>query len=107
MAVRLEWPLPHVDAERVIGQVIHVDHYGNLITNLERTRWAAVLAQSDVVLGGHGPIPLVRTYGDAAPGTLVSLFGSTDRLEIATVGGSAAAALQASSGTEVHVVRRA
>lgn len=106
-AVRLDWPLPRVHADRVVGEVIHVDHYGNLITNLERTPWAPLLAQAEIVVDGRGPIPLVRTYGDAAPGTLVCLFGSTDRLEIATVGGSAAATVGAARGAEVHVVRRA
>ena len=49
-------------------------------------------------------VPRVRTYGDAEPGTPVALIGSSGRLEVAVVQGSAAVHLLAGVGTAVEVV---
>ncbi len=43
------------------------------------------------------------TYGDAAPGQTVALFGSSDRLEIAVTHGNAAQRLGAQADTSVRV----
>lgn len=107
LSMRLDWPLPRVHTDRVVGQIVHVDHFGNLVTNLERSPWAPLLERADLWVAGHGPIRTVRTYGDAAANAVVALFGSTDRLEIAVVGGSAAATLRVTRGVEVHAVWRA
>ena len=50
---------------------------------------------------------VVSTYADAAAGEVCALFGSTDHLEIAANGASAAAALALARGAAVHVARRA
>ena len=104
LSVRLDWPLPRVHTDRVVGQIVHVDRFGNLVTNLERTPWAPLLEKADIWVAGHGPIRTVRTYGDAAPASVIALFGSTDRLEVAVAGGNAAATLNVARGAEVHVV---
>jgi S-adenosylmethionine hydrolase len=49
----------------------------------------------------------VSTYADAAPGELCAVFGSTDHLEIAANGSSAARELGLDRGAPVHVIRRA
>ena len=50
----------------------------------------------DIAIAGR-PVPrLVATYADVAAGELCALFGSSDHLEIAISGGSAAAAPRAS-----------
>lgn len=98
---RLAWSAPQVVADRVVGEVLHIDRFGNLITNIDRGCWQSNRPPADVWIGMHGPIPMVRTYGAAPAGTLVALFGSTDRLEVALVAGSAAEATGAHLGTEV------
>jgi S-adenosylmethionine hydrolase len=50
---------------------------------------------------------IVSTYADARPGELCALFGSSDRLEIAANGASAATQIAAGRGAAVHVGRRA
>jgi S-adenosylmethionine hydrolase len=49
---------------------------------------------------------VVSHYAGSSPGELCALFGSTDHLEIAANGGSAAAAIGAGRGTTVHVGRQ-
>lgn len=106
-AVRLTWPTARAVDGRVVGEVVHIDRFGNLITNIGRGQWQAELRRADVWLGAHGPIPVVRTYGDAPAGELVALFGSADRLEVALVSGHAASATGTTRGADVHVVPRA
>jgi S-adenosylmethionine hydrolase len=49
----------------------------------------------------------VSTYADVARGEICALFGSSDHLEIAANGESAAARLALGRGSPVHVSRRA
>jgi S-adenosylmethionine hydrolase len=50
---------------------------------------------------------VVSTYADATAGEICALFGSTDHLEVAANGASAAEALDLRRGAPVHVSRRA
>jgi len=103
--VMLDWPEVRLGPGRIEGSVLLVDSFGNLVTDLG----AEVLpgfpgaAQARVFCRGHLVTGLSRTYGDSAPGSLIALVGSSGRLELALVGGSAAAAIQASAGDRVMV----
>jgi len=103
--VRLESAAPQLDerAREWTGEVVFADHFGNLITNIPHALLAAPGEQPSIrVRVGDRPVTsVVRTYGEAAPGTLIALFSSTGMLEIAVVQGSAAQRLQASAGTPV------
>jgi S-adenosylmethionine hydrolase len=48
---------------------------------------------------------VVATYADIRPGEVCALFGSTDHLECAINGGSAAARLAVGRGAPVEVTR--
>ena len=92
------------------GEVIHVDRFGNLITNVRAEELGALAQANDFaclqVEIGSAHIPCIsRTYSDVPPGALVAYVGSTDRLEIGVRNGSAAQYLGASVGFPV-VVRR-
>ena len=58
-----------------------------------------------VRVGGETVVRRVATYGEAEPGVLVALIGSSGRLEIAIVNGSAAVRLGVEVGEPVEVVR--
>jgi hypothetical protein len=103
----LKWPTPVVTDEAVAGEVAHIDRFGNLITNIDRRIWPAILDIAEDQVGDNPPVRLVRTYADAFSGELVALFGSTDRLELAVTSGSAARQLGVRRGAPVHVTRRA
>ena len=95
---------PSVSAEHVQGVIITVDHFGNLITNIE----AAMLERFKhpvVRTGGH-EIALHRTYGDVRPGELLALVNSFGVLEIARAEQSACEALGLGRGAPVSVVER-
>jgi S-adenosylmethionine hydrolase len=80
------------------GEVIFVDDFGNLITNLP-----ADAARDWVEVGGQRVDRQVTTYGEAPPGTLVTLRCSMATLEIAVVEGSAAGRLDVAAGAAVRM----
>jgi S-adenosyl-L-methionine hydrolase (adenosine-forming) len=111
---RLEIPKPAVsinasqEVTTVAGEVLRVDRFGNLITNIDRRTFERVAVGAlDITVGGHPITKVVTTYADIGPDDLCALFGSTDHLEIAANGASAAARLSAGRGASVTVARRA
>ena len=84
-------PLPEPVREAggtVRGAVLHVDRFGNVVTNVP----AALVPPGAAVRCGRAVVTRrVRTYGEAPPGVPVMLEGSTGLLEIALDGEPAAA----------------
>ena len=101
-AVRLQLSRPQRTASGLRGQVIHIDHFGNLATDI---RVEHLQKSPDVIvsLGGVKVVGMVDTFGERPPGSLVALFGSTGNLIISVVNGSAADKLQAHIGDTVDV----
>ncbi len=77
----------------VTGEIVHIDGFGNLVTNIPRRLFAAVaperLTGATVTGAGYACRGLVGTDGAARAGGIVALFGSGDLLEFARVGGRA------------------
>lgn len=89
-------PVPKVMAGQLRGEVLWIDHFGNLVTNLE----ASLLSDTMTSVRVHGDslIPRVRCYADVAVGQPLALIGSSGRLEIAIRNGSAATTFSAQVG---------
>jgi hypothetical protein len=104
---QLDIPRPVVDEGRIEGQVVRVDRFGNLITNIDRRTFEKLGGPVDIRVGPHPVSRVVTTYADAAAGEVCALFGSTDHLEVSANSASAADALDLSRGAAVHVARRA
>jgi S-adenosylmethionine hydrolase len=103
--VRLAIPAARVDGDALVGEVVRVDRFGNLVTNIGRALLDRFAADADVEIDGHRIGRLVSTYADVEPGGLCALVGSSDYLEVAIHGASAAAALRLGRGAVVHVHR--
>jgi S-adenosylmethionine hydrolase len=101
--VRLAWPEPRETAAGLSGEVLHVDAFGTLVTNLPAAVWPRLVAAGRLRVGDHELTTLVRTYGDAASGTPVVLVGSQGFIEAAVVAGRADARLGAGRGTRVSI----
>jgi S-adenosylmethionine hydrolase len=105
--VRLEVPRPRTTESGVDGEVLRVDRFGNLMTNIDDATLAGISGMVTVRVGSHLIPRVVSTYADVNPGELCALVGSSDRLEIAVNGGSAAAALSVGRGALVQLRRSA
>lgn len=106
---QIDIPHPQTFADHIIGQVLRVDRFGNLITNIDRRAFEKLAGAGlvDVRVGPHQVAKLVSTYADVADGEVSALFGSTEHLEIAANGANAGRALDLGRGAPVHVSRRA
>jgi S-adenosylmethionine hydrolase len=101
--VQLAWPEPRETPAGIEGEVIHVDTFGNIVTNLPTALLPRLVAAGRLHVGGHAVATIVRTYGDAPPGTTVALLGSQGFIEAAVVQGRAAERLAAGLGTPVVI----
>jgi S-adenosylmethionine hydrolase len=106
--VMLDWPQPVVSSGKIEGEILDIDSFGNLVTNIEAEMLAAIpeKQQALVDLGEQKTEGIRFTYGDAPPGSLIALVGSSGRLELAVVGGSAAERLGAQVAMPVIVAWR-
>ncbi len=101
--VRLYGIAPTVTNDSIRAQVIMIDGFGNLITNVTHQHLSALAHVKSVRCGSQIITRMVTTYGEASPGELVGLFGSSDRFELAVVNGNAAQRLGACVGTELFL----
>lgn len=102
--VRLDWPRPEPVPGGWRGVVLHVDRFGNAVTNLPGGLLPVDPGRVRVTLGVAGAphvSKVVRTYVEASPGDVVALVGSSDLIEVAVARGSAAERLGLEAGHAV------
>ncbi len=103
----LDLPKPERMPDRSLeGEVIYVDTFGNLVTNLTRDDLAQTCAarpEAHVWLGERDVGAIRQTYARASSGEALALIGSVELLEIAVNGGNAAEQLKAGVGMSVAV----
>jgi hypothetical protein len=83
---RLSYREPHYEGKVVVGEVVYVDRFGTLVTNLtpDLVPDYAMLEVEGLDVG-----PLRRTFGDVPTGGLLAYLGSGGQVEIAVRDGSA------------------
>lgn len=92
-------------AQRVEGEVIEADSFGNLITNITEAMLEGCPRDESVVVkcDGHETLGIWRTYSDQPPMTFVALVGSSGELELAIVNDNAKIMLGVGVGAKVAV----
>ena len=95
----LSLPEPRAESSDWVGEVVAVDRFGNLLTNLGREHAIGSVQIADLSL------PIVESYSEAAPLGYVALINAWDNLEIARRDGSAARGLGIGRGAAVRVRR--
>lgn len=91
----------------IVGQIVHVDRFGNIITNLPERLIAPILAQKgqpQVEVGVHSIKGLSKSYNDVREGQPVALIGSERLLEIAVRNSNAAHRMKVRTGDPVRIV---
>jgi S-adenosylmethionine hydrolase len=92
---------PTVNDRRITGVVITIDHFGNLISNIDGDSIRSF--SSAIVQVGTHRFPLRRTYGDVPPGQYLALVNSFGVIEVARAEQSAAEGLGVNRGAPVIV----
>ena len=97
------YPVTHADG-RIIGSVVYIDHFGNLITNIENVMLEAF---SDVTVQIGDNVTFLRDIfnetGFPQQNDMIALPGSNGYLEIALPNGNASLTFKISAGAEVTV----
>lgn len=103
----LPWPQPVFTPEAVRGEIVYVDGFGNLLSNIKGNDLMAWIGEKSyvVILGSLTLEGLSRTYGDVLSGRFLALIGSHGYLEIACAQGNAARRLGVGKGRSLAVVR--
>jgi S-adenosylmethionine hydrolase len=104
--VRPEFTLVKHKAGAVIGRILHIDSFGNIITNVSRSEAVKVGIKDAVNLklaDQEFTLKVKKAYGDTKPNEPLALIGSRGYLEIAVNRGNAAEKYQAKTGFEVTV----
>jgi S-adenosylmethionine hydrolase len=98
-AVRLPSLKPELTKNgKVKGRIIHIDHFGNCVTNIDRTVFADGF---QLLVNGNKIKSIQASYSEAKKKGLFAIWGSAGFLEISLRNGSAAKALKARRGDEV------
>ncbi|MEM6799731.1 MAG: SAM-dependent chlorinase/fluorinase [Planctomycetota bacterium] len=92
-------------AQRIEGEVIEVDSFGNLITNITAEQLADCPRDTSVTIrcDEHETVGIYQTYSEQPPMTLVAIVGSNGHLELAIVDDSAKIMLGVGVGAAVSV----
>lgn len=99
----IQMPEPQYETDRhAVGEIIHVDRFGNCITNIHRSILSD-MGGATVKTGELDFSSLSQTYGDVPVDQPLALIGSTDYLEISVNRGNAEEALGLSRGDAVEV----
>ena len=120
------FPLPRLEitSHGIVGEVLHVDRFGNVVTSVGKLVWAGdglvlesafgkardrlqdaehgiVAAGTTVKAAGQEVTGVRHTYAEVEPGEMLALVGSSGHLEIAVREGSAAGRLGVRPGDKV------
>jgi len=95
-------PDPSTDQELIQGQVIHVDHFGNCVTNVHQ-RMLTPQKKYQVQFAATTIPRIERTYAEGPYERPLALFGSCGFLEIALREGNAERAFGIKNGDAVTI----
>ncbi len=95
---------PLVKGDRIYGRVIHIDKFGNLITNIPAS--ALKTGQLYINIKGKRIKGLIKSYGYAPKGKLVALINSFGLLEVSLNSASARKLLKCRQGEQVVALLR-
>jgi S-adenosylmethionine hydrolase len=98
-----------LDTGEITGTVVTVDHFGNLISNIDYQMLVQVDLSGQkkkirIEIGSHTIYGIFQTYEDGRPNTPLALIGSRGYLEVAVNQGNAAQILNARKGDTVRVI---
>lgn len=100
------WAVPISDKDGVQGWIVHIDHFGNLISNIPESMIREAGGQSNlkIYVGNTILSNIVTTFGDVPDGEPAAYIGSSGVLEIAINKGDAREMLGVEKGAQISIV---
>ncbi len=106
--VRFPLPLLTISDDKLIGEIIKIDSFGNAITNISETtlvRMKNVSVGYEISVASTRIKRINRTYAESQIGEPLAIIGSSGLLEISVNGGSAERVLNIKQGDTVTIQR--
>lgn len=102
---QIAFPAPLVRGRELVGEVIHIDAFGNLITNIDRKEFSEFIQDQPFLIrvGRETLHVLTQGYWEGRTGEPIALFGSGGFLEVAAREGSAEKHLKVRRGDPITV----
>jgi len=104
--VRIELPKPSRIENGWRGEVVHIDHFGNISANIRTEHLDSALENKDKItvrVLNNEIKGMVNTFGERPVGELIALMGSTGNMIISMVNGNAVQKLGVTVGDEILV----
>jgi len=108
--VKLNIPVPKISPNSIEGHIIHIDRFGNIITNITYLNIKALVSEgmelgdATVSCGGREIKGLRKYYAEAAPGEPGAIINSSGALEIFMFKQNAKTALSVKRGDPVRLM---
>lgn len=104
--MRLPESVVQLKPDRIVGQVIHIDRFGNAITGITPGHLKNYKSRRKrkVILPFGTEIPLKTAYADVPAGQSLALINSSDHLEVAQHAGNASLTHGLIRGSRIDVV---
>ncbi|HUT64289.1 MAG TPA: SAM-dependent chlorinase/fluorinase [Anaerolineae bacterium] len=103
----LKYPEVTRDGNKLMGEVVAIDSFGNMITNITRHTYNSFSGKmrTEIFFGAVRFDRIMRHYEDVVQGSPLVLFGSSGYMEVSMNEGSAAVYFMASVGSPVTIRR--
>ncbi len=105
--VTYRWAVPISDKDGIQGWIVHIDRYGNLITNIPESLLRDNLHESQAIriyVGNTILDEISTTFASVTDGEPVAYIGSSDKLEIAINRGNAKEMLGVEKGAQISII---
>lgn len=96
-------PKPEMRGEQIEGEIVHIDHFGNVVTNIPLELLSEVGRFVTMNVKGRAINKLVTSYKDGKDYEFFVITGSGGTLEISSFGKDAAGGLDVSPGDKVYL----
>ncbi len=108
---RVALPKAILSSEGMRGEVVHVDRFGNLVTNIDREIFKQFVDNLSgkgfkIRVGNKSISKVNSSFAESKPGEVLAIFGSSDMLEISVCGGNAQMVLGVGKGKEIEVGKK-
>jgi len=99
-----------IDDNTICANIIHIDNFGNVITNVKERQFADFLGKASFIeistKSARFVVPVVKTYSEVEEGSLLALINSEGFLEISVNKGAASEVLNVKRGGKIYIRRK-
>ncbi|MCX7918605.1 MAG: SAM-dependent chlorinase/fluorinase [bacterium] len=103
--IKFSIPEPGMIDNRIYAHILHIDHFGNIISDISKEFWNKTIAKKKfvILIGKKKIMQIKQTYAEGKSGELIAYFGSSGYLEIALVNGNAKSQLNLRKETPILI----